>query len=80
MFFHFLSKFLERKAWKAMKRSKTYFNALRNSAARISCVIGTRIDSRTLIKWRIFIDAKLNLTKNDYFPLKEHGDSPPPPV
>ena len=26
MFFHFLSKFLERKAWKAMKRSKTYLH------------------------------------------------------
>ena len=24
MFFHLFSKFLERKAWKAMKRSKTY--------------------------------------------------------
>ena len=34
------------------------------------------ISSRTLIKWRIFIDAgaKLNPSKNGYFLLYEYGD------
>ena len=40
----------------------------------ISCVIGVRISSRTLIKWRNFIDAKINPSKNGYFFLIEYGD------
>ena len=40
----------------------------------ISGVIGARISSRILIKWRIFIDAKLSPSRNGYFLLNEYGD------
>ena len=39
----------------------------------ISCVIGARISSLTLIKWRIFVEAKLTPSKNGYFLLTEYG-------
>ena len=41
---------------------------------RISCVTGSRISSRTLIKWRSFTDAELNLSRNGNFLLNDHGD------
>ena len=40
----------------------------------IFCVIGARISSRTLIKWRIFTDAELTLSRNGYCLLNELGD------
>ena len=40
----------------------------------ISCVIGARSSAGTLIKLRIFMDAKTNPSRNGYFLLNEYGD------
>ena len=48
--------------------------ALLNPTAHISCITGARRSAGTLIKWRVFIDAKPNPARNDYFLMNEYGD------
>ena len=53
-----------------LRSGNELFNEVLDLLCIISCVIGARISLRTLIKWQIFVDAKLN----GYFLLIEYGD------